>query len=148
MIACTDALHMSVSPCMRRWCQHAMPTSPSSLTGSLAILTFRLSISEYRPTYLLTHTSLIQSHTITCHSLTSHVTHSHPQYHTPHHPCIPCTITPSSHLPHTLPHTQHIIIPAIHISSPPTAQAHNLRVSSHTHSPMLTLGVSAKSALL
>ena len=100
VIACTDALHMSVSPCMRRWCQHAMPTSPSSLTGSLAISTFRLSISEYRPTCLLTHTSLIQSQTTMSLTHLTHLTHmslAHTLYITH---LIPLAYHAPSHLPH------------------------------------------------
>ena len=46
------ALHLSVSPCMRRWCQLAMLTSHFSLTGSLDISTFRLSTSKCQPTCL------------------------------------------------------------------------------------------------
>ena len=75
------ALRLSVSPCMRRWCQLAMPTSRFSLTGSLDISTFRLSTSKYRQHVYhlrphLPHISHMSLHSfashffVTCHSLT------------------------------------------------------------------------------
>ena len=107
-------LRLSVSPCMRRWCQLAMPTSRFSLTGSLDISTFRLSTSKYQPTCLplastppshLPHVTPLVCLTLLC---DMSLTHSHPQYHRPH-----LTWTLHTHLttpwniPHTLLQTQH-----------------------------------------